>query len=39
MAKYLDNNGLNTVWQKVKEKDATTLTAAQNDATSKGKCS
>lgn len=35
MAKYLDNNGLNTVWQKVKEKDATTLTAAQNDATSK----
>lgn len=35
MAKYLDNNGLNTVWGKVKERDTSTLTAAQNDATSK----
>lgn len=34
-SKYLDNEGLGIVWQKVKERDATTLTAAQNDATQK----
>lgn len=34
-SKYLDNEGLGIVWGKVKERDTTTLTAAQNDATSK----
>lgn len=34
-SKYVDNEGLGIVWEKVKERDATTLTAAQNDATSK----
>ena len=34
-SKYLDNEGLSIVWGKVKERDTSTLTAAQNDATSK----
>ena len=34
-SKYLDNEGLGIVWGKVKERDTSTLTAAQNDATSK----
>lgn len=34
-SKYLDNEGLGIVWGKVKERDTTTLTAAQNDATQK----
>lgn len=34
-SKYLDNEGLGIVWGKVKERDTKTLTAAQNDATSK----
>ena len=33
--KYLDNEGLGIVWGKVKERDTSTLTAAQNYATSK----
>lgn len=35
MAKYLDNEGLQIVWEKVKTRDNQTLTAAQNDATAK----
>lgn len=35
MAKYLDYDGLATVWSKVKAADTTTLNAAKNDATSK----
>ena len=35
MAKYLDYNGLVTLWSKIKDADATTLNAAQNDTTSK----
>ena len=35
MAKYLDYNGLVTLWSKIKSADATTLNAAKNDTTSK----
>lgn len=35
MAKYLDDVGLELLWSKIKERDTTTLTAAQNDASSK----
>lgn len=35
MAKYLDYNGLITLWGKIKEADTTTLNAAKNDTTSK----
>lgn len=35
MAKYLDYNGLVTLWSKIKDADATTLNAAKNDTTSK----
>lgn len=35
MAKYLDYNGLVTLWSKIKDADVTTLNAAKNDTTSK----
>lgn len=35
MAKYLDYNGLVTLWSKIKNADTTTLNAAKNDTTSK----
>ena len=35
MAKYLDYNGLVTLWSKIKDADTTTLNAAKNDTTSK----
>ena len=35
MAKYLDYNGLVTLWSKIKSADTTTLNAAKSDTTSK----
>lgn len=35
MAKYLDYNGLVTLWSKIKNADTTTLNAAKSDTTSK----
>lgn len=35
MAKYLDYDGLVTLWSKIKKADTTTLNAAKNDTTSK----
>lgn len=35
MAKYLDYNGLVTLWSKIKDADAKTLNAAKSDTTSK----
>lgn len=35
MGKYLDSAGVTTLWNKVKERDESTLQAAQNDASSK----